>query len=149
MPKRKPDQVIVHRIELQDSERDSLDMWVASRSFANIGEGVGAVLKPITGMTITGMAALIALGLWKIDKTSDDIENQLARDPDSVPTMDVVGAALWNATGPGIVADVVAGDSPAEYFGERVTYARTLTSRGWGWLKDLRDKQFTDTSGSL
>ena len=49
MPKRKPDQVIVHRIELQEKERDMLDTLVIGQTAKNlvipvaVTAGVGAV----------------------------------------------------------------------------------------------------------
>jgi len=46
MPKAKPTQVIVHRIELQEKERDLLETAVAAKAVRNLTEpaiaGVGA-----------------------------------------------------------------------------------------------------------
>jgi len=48
MPKAKPDQVVVHRIELQEKERDLLEAWVGGSVVKNavlplsVAAGVGA-----------------------------------------------------------------------------------------------------------
>lgn len=60
MPKRKPDQVIVHRIELQEHERDALDMIAATTSVRNLGQGVGAVLAPFGDALALVVGAIIA-----------------------------------------------------------------------------------------
>ena len=54
MPKRKPDQVIVHRIELQEKERDSLELLVGSLATRNLTASVGNLLLPFTQCTIAG-----------------------------------------------------------------------------------------------
>jgi len=61
MPKRKPDKVIVHRIELQEHERDALDMMSASYTARNITASVGNLVTPILGASAAGIGA--ALGL--------------------------------------------------------------------------------------
>ena len=43
MPKAKPTQVIVHRIELQEKERDMLEVYVAGKTAKNILEPAIAV----------------------------------------------------------------------------------------------------------
>jgi len=43
MPKAKPTQVIVHRIELQEKERDMLEVYVAGKTVRNMVEPVVAV----------------------------------------------------------------------------------------------------------
>ena len=42
MPKAKPTQVIVHRIELQEKERDMLELYVAGRTAKNLVEPITA-----------------------------------------------------------------------------------------------------------
>ena len=61
MPKRKPDKVIVHRIELQEHERDALDMMSASYTARNITASVGNLITPVLSASAAGVAA--ALGL--------------------------------------------------------------------------------------
>lgn len=60
MPKRKADTVSSIRLELQQNERDALDIWVASKAIDNIGTGVGALLMPFSGAISAIMAAWIA-----------------------------------------------------------------------------------------
>ena len=43
MPKAKPSQVIVHRIEFQEKERDILEMYATSKAINNLLEPVAAV----------------------------------------------------------------------------------------------------------
>jgi hypothetical protein len=43
MPKAKPTQVIVHRIEFQEKERDILEMYAASKAINNLLEPAAAV----------------------------------------------------------------------------------------------------------
>ena len=43
MPKAKPTQVIVHRIELQEKERDALDAYIAGSTVKNVVIPVAAV----------------------------------------------------------------------------------------------------------
>lgn len=50
MPKSKPDQVVVHRIELQKSERDALEAALAGRFLTNAVSSVGSVLTGIGSM---------------------------------------------------------------------------------------------------
>ena len=57
MPKAKPDQVIVHRIELQETEREALDTLVASNAVRNVGAAVGSIINPILGASVAGLVA--------------------------------------------------------------------------------------------
>lgn len=54
MPKAKPDQVIVHRIELQETERELLSQLVLTNAVKSIGEGAGSVISAFTQATIPG-----------------------------------------------------------------------------------------------
>lgn len=56
MPKAKPDEVVVHRIELQTTEREMLEAVSLSLAVKNIGEGLGAALSPLTQCTAFGAA---------------------------------------------------------------------------------------------
>jgi len=74
MPKAKPDQVIVHRIELQETERATLEAALAGRFVTNAAmaggnllKGVGAALAPFTG----ALTALTAL--WIADRSIEEI----------------------------------------------------------------------------
>lgn len=62
MPKAKPDQVIVHRIELQDTERDLLASISAGIAFNQVADPIVKLLNDVTG-TITFLTLLAATGL--------------------------------------------------------------------------------------
>jgi len=75
MPKAKSDQVITHRIELQNTERELIETAIlvngASRSIVGIAQGVGAAVAGMGQMIAPAMGALAA---WYIaDKTIDEI----------------------------------------------------------------------------
>lgn len=54
MPKAKADQVIVHRIELQETERDALDIFIASNAAKNVGDGLGSIISAFTRASLPG-----------------------------------------------------------------------------------------------
>ena len=75
MGKRKPDQVITHRIELQETERATLEAALAGnfvssmvKSAGSLLAGAGALLKPFDGV-LTAIAAV-----WLADKTIDELK---------------------------------------------------------------------------
>ena len=49
MPKAKPTQVIVHRIELQEKEREALDAWIAGKTLKNVGIAAAGASVPVLG----------------------------------------------------------------------------------------------------
>ena len=51
MPKAKPDKVIVHRIELQDTERELVEMAIAANAFTQSLEAITPILVPLTDPT--------------------------------------------------------------------------------------------------
>ena len=70
-PKAKSDQVITHRIEFQETERDALEMVAASitaknvtASVENLTKGVGNLLTPILSASVAGVAAGLGLLAW-------------------------------------------------------------------------------------
>ena len=74
MPKAKPTQVIVHRLELQQTERDTLEAALAGKFVTNAVGAAGSViggfanvLKPFEG-AITALAVL-----WIGDRALDEI----------------------------------------------------------------------------
>jgi len=84
MPKAKPDQVIVHRIELQQSERDAMEAALAGRfitngvsAVGNVLGGLGAALTPFAG-AISALAAL-----WIADRTIDEIKEAVKEGKES------------------------------------------------------------------
>ena len=78
MPKAKPDQVIVHRIELQETERATLEAALAGRFVTNAAQagasvlsGIGAVLAPFSGV-LSAMAAV-----WIGGQTWDQLKEKV------------------------------------------------------------------------
>lgn len=62
MPKAKPDQVVVHRLELQETERDILTGLSTAIMFNRIADPVVKLLNDVTG-TVTVLALLGASGI--------------------------------------------------------------------------------------
>ena len=60
MPKAKPDQLQAIRFELQDAERDTLNMIAAGTTFRNVGQGIGAILDPILDNLVSILGFIIA-----------------------------------------------------------------------------------------
>jgi len=72
MPKAKPDQVIVHRIELQETERATLEAALAGKFVTNavgaagsVLTGMGAALAPFTGAITALTAVWIGTKSWE------------------------------------------------------------------------------------
>ena len=59
-PKRRPDQVIVHRIELQTKEREALEIVAVTSSIRNVGQGIGSVLAPFGDALAIIVGAIVA-----------------------------------------------------------------------------------------
>tara|TARA_Y100001968_G_scaffold290696_1_gene294643 strand:- start:1284 stop:2003 length:720 start_codon:yes stop_codon:yes gene_type:complete len=75
MPKAKSDQVITHRIELQNTEREILETAIlanaASKTLAGVASAVGTAVSGLGQMIAPAMGALAA---WYIaDKTFDEV----------------------------------------------------------------------------
>ena len=69
MPKAKADQVIVHRIELQETERDALEMIAASITARNVSTSINNVITPFTQASVAGIAfAISILGAFGVAK---------------------------------------------------------------------------------
>ena len=74
MPKAKPTQVIVHRIELQQSERDALEAALAGRFVTNAVSATGSVLTGVGNFLVPFSGVLTALaGVWIADRSIDQI----------------------------------------------------------------------------
>lgn len=78
MPKAKPDKVIVHRIELQETERATLEAALAGRFVTNAAQagaallsGVGSALAPFSGVLST-LAAL-----WIAGRSIEEIQESI------------------------------------------------------------------------
>lgn len=78
MPKAKPTQVIVHRIELQETERATLEAALAGNFVTNAVGSVGSVFTGIGNMLVPFGGALTAIaGLWLADKTLDTVLDEV------------------------------------------------------------------------
>jgi hypothetical protein len=60
MPKAKADQVIVHRVELQKTEREAMEAYLLGKTATNAVSAVGTLLTPFAGAIGTIVAAWIA-----------------------------------------------------------------------------------------
>ena len=80
-PKAKADQVITHRIELQQTERDALEMYVASNAAKNIMDGAGNLFSnlvtPLTTCTVWGAATAAMIIETILFTQSTDLENSM------------------------------------------------------------------------
>ena len=81
MPKRKPDQVIVHRIEMQTKEREALEMVAASVTARNVTQSVENLITPFTRCTFAGAATAVGLlaffEIYTAEKGANGIGSQL------------------------------------------------------------------------
>ena len=96
MPKSKPDQVIVHRIELQEKERELLEPFVKAKEVEQYGK---------TAATIAAAGALgvgVYVAWWTTDalfgwmgKAKDKLDEMASRlkEYDDQTDMDVIGMA--------------------------------------------------------
>jgi len=118
MPKAKPDQVIVHRIELQETERATLEAALAGRFVTNavgaagsVLSGIGAALAPFSG-AITALTAV-----WIGTKTWDELKQKVLD-----PIIDLLQAPVL-----------------ARYAGDYQMIVAWLTAQysnqGWGFLQ--------------
>jgi hypothetical protein len=109
-PKAKPDTVVNYRLELQDHEREALDMVAASIALRNVGSTVNSILDPLFKMTpssavlfgaaLTGFSLLAAA-----DEVTDVLQEQgiISEAPGAIPK---VATAPWFV---GAVADFKSG----------------------------------------
>ena len=108
MPKAKPDQVVVHRIELQDTERDLLSGLVAATQFKRIAAPVVKLLNDVTG-TVTLLALIGASGLlagisfifiFDPEAITDPIEQFLGQYREAKEQAIAAGEVYGSAAGP-------------------------------------------------
>jgi len=64
MPKAKPDQVIVHRIELQEKERELLDEYAKAKVTQSYAASVNKVVLPVVVVAGAGIGYLILDGIY-------------------------------------------------------------------------------------
>ena len=72
MPKRRVDRLDGLRIELNERERDAIDLWSAGQATGSILNGVGAVLLPFAG------AIELLTALWIAEQGKDALANATA-----------------------------------------------------------------------
>ena len=79
MPKAKPTQVIVHRIELQEKERDLLESVVVGNTVKNIGQGVALPAAVVAGsyLSYKGLKAAYGWGEDLIDEIKQGFDLEL------------------------------------------------------------------------
>lgn len=108
MPKAKPDQVIVHRLELQETEREILSSLTTAIMFNRVADPVVKLLNDVTG-TITVLALLSASGLiagvaftyvYDPEAIMDPIEQFLQQAKEAKERAELIGEAasrgpLW------------------------------------------------------
>ncbi len=108
MPKAKPDQVIVHRIELQDTERDLLSGMTAAFQFNRIANPLVKLFNDVTG-TVTVLTLLAATGLlagitfvfaYDPEALTDPIEQFLGQYQEAKEQAEAVGDVYGSAGGP-------------------------------------------------
>jgi len=74
MPKAKPTSVVVHRIELQETERTIVETALAGQFVTNALSGVGSVLSGAASMLGPFSGAITAIAaLWLADKTFEEV----------------------------------------------------------------------------
>jgi len=64
MPKAKPSQVIVHRIELQEKERELLEKYMEAKTAEGYAKAVNNAMIPVGVVFIGGVAYVIADGIY-------------------------------------------------------------------------------------
>jgi len=69
MPRRRPEKLTGLRVELNERERDALDLWSAGQATGSILNGVGAVLLPFAG------AIQLLTALWIAEQGKDALAN--------------------------------------------------------------------------
>jgi len=78
MPKAKPDQVIVHRIELQETERATLEAALAGKFVTNAAMAAGNLLNGIgTALTPLSGAFQVLAAAWVAERSWDEIVEQV------------------------------------------------------------------------
>jgi len=108
MPKAKPDRVVTHRIELQDTEREILGGLATAMMFNRIADPLVKLLNDVTGtitvLTLIGASGLLAgltfTFIYDPDSIMDPIEQFLGQLDEAKDRAALVGAAakrgpLW------------------------------------------------------
>ena len=99
MPKAKPTHVVVHRIELQEKEREYLEQVVAGQTVKNIVVPA-AITAGVAGAGYLGYKALNAAYEWG-DDVVDDLKREYTEHKEKVETAaKVSGIYLERSPGP-------------------------------------------------
>jgi hypothetical protein len=102
VPKSKPTQVIVHRIELQDKEREMMETLIAGKTIESVGKGayhlgivmVGGVAVYVVWWTLDSMYGWLgkAGDWWDIRKAN---VKAVVDDPENNPHTNIFGLPGW------------------------------------------------------
>ena len=101
MPKAKPDQVVVHRIELQEKERDMLEAAIAGRVVRDVAVPLAVTAGVGSAAYIGYKAAKAAFG-W-----TEDIVETVKEDMQTVADSFVDTPLVWDETEQKKVRDAV------------------------------------------
>ena len=63
MPKSKPDQVITHRIEFNNKERELLDEFMQAKTAETLSSAVNKAVFPVVVLGLGGIAYIIGDGI--------------------------------------------------------------------------------------
>ena len=142
MPKAKPDILQALRLELQESERQSLDLVAGSMAVRNVGQGIGAILSPICNLSAAGAVALGSLGAaWAVGR-ADSIDDQLRRDPtgESVSTLGILANFVQSFSPAGWVTgsweEGIGVQTARENADEKSMYFRALANKFENFVND-------------
>jgi len=89
MPKAKPTQVIVHRIELQEKERDALETIVAGQTVKNVVVPAvqGAAVASASYLSYKALKAMYDWGDDAVDRWYERVKKMIV--PDFSPAPDI------------------------------------------------------------
>ena len=103
LPKAKSTQVITHRIEFQQTEREALEMVAASitarnvaSSVENLTKGVGNLMTPVLSASAAGVAAALGIIAWWEIR---DLENEKSTSPQVSLLHQAIPLAGWISGG--------------------------------------------------
>jgi hypothetical protein len=89
--------VIVHRLELQEHEREALDMMAASYTARNISRAVNNLVSPLTQCTIAGAvtaSAIVTAIIGAKALVDEDVTFQSAQEG-VLPFIFGLGPGIW------------------------------------------------------
>lgn len=97
MPRAKSDVHHTYRIELQQTERESLELLTASLAARNLSAAVGNILTPFTTATVAGMGWTIAIlaALHGIKEAEDAQKPKIDLDADEGILFNLLVGPFW------------------------------------------------------